>query len=170
MISLGMSGDFAARATALTWHDVLWGLENGVLSPNAAIRIAELRAAAGEDAPGLIGLASLCGTDSEATHEAVEKLVVSEGAASQEGSAGKWLFLALAWVRSRPDIFPDPLATAELLYADFGYPPAMKTFIRYMPRAPGLEGETRVQAEARMLRAWDEFVEREGVVAGWQTR
>jgi hypothetical protein len=169
MIALGIAGDFLSKVSAVGWGDVLWALEEGVMSPKAALRLAELRAEAGDERPDLLALAGLAGDDSESIHEAVRQLAAGdERGTGQPDSRSKWLGVVLAWIRSRPDLFPDPLATAESIYADFDYPAAMKGFIRYMPRQPGLEGESREEAAHRMMRNWDAFLEREGEGVGWQ--
>jgi hypothetical protein len=168
MIALGLPGEFAAKASALGWGDVLWALGYGVLSPKAAVRLAEIRAEGGDERPDLLTLAGFTTHDTEAIRDAVARLAGGEVGQHDDAEARRaWLFITLAWVRSRPEVFPDPLATAELLYADFGYPEAVKGFIRYMPRAPELDGETTDAAIFRMLQAWDAFLGREGVTVGW---
>jgi hypothetical protein len=67
-----------------------------------------------------------------------------------------WLSMALAWVLRSQGLFDDPLGVVELLYADFGYPPAIEGLVRYMPQPEGAEPGT----DGLMTR-WAAYVERE---------
>jgi hypothetical protein len=69
----------------------------------------------------------------------VAGLLAGVGAAEPELSARKWLYLVLKATYDVRQQLPDPFGTVEGIYADFGYPPAIEGFVRYMPAAIGVE-------------------------------
>jgi hypothetical protein len=69
----------------------------------------------------------------------------------------KWLYLVLAWVYEQQANFEEPLRTVEEIYADFGYPPHIASFVRYMPSdEPDLGRELN---ERRLYTKWKQYLD-----------
>jgi hypothetical protein len=141
----------------MTWRDVLFGLEQELLDPSAPVDFAvEQLAKAKEPVPELVELAGL--DKQEQSRGLVESLASREQGGSTEETQRKWLYLVLAWLLEHREELPDPLRAVEEVYADFGYPAEIASFVRYMPsNAPDLG--SREQNEARLFARWLVYLE-----------
>jgi len=129
---------FINARTGLTWREIAYGIDNGLLRPAAAIDFATACVGSDEDpSSDIVELAGL--RPDEPTRELVDKIA---GMQSEQDSAyirGKWLYLVLAWLFENREAFAEPLAIVEEVYADFDYPEDVASFVRYMPmRGPDL--------------------------------
>jgi hypothetical protein len=141
----------------MTWRDILFGLEQELLDPSAPVDFAlEQLAQEKEPAPELRELAGL--GKQEQSRSLVESLAHREQDEAIGRARRKWLYLVLAWILEHRDEFTDPLRTVEEVYADFGYPAEIASFVRYMPsNAPDLG--SREQNEARLFARWLAYLE-----------
>lgn len=62
-----------------------------------------------------------------------------------------------AWLFERRASVHDPLGMVEEVYSDFGYPPEIAAFVRYMPMV-GPDLGNREQNEARLYDHWKSYL------------
>jgi hypothetical protein len=157
LVRLRIPHHFIQGRVPMTWRDVLFGLEQELLEPNAPVDFAlEQLAREKEPVPELVELA---GMDKQGqSRSLVESLARRDQDEATEEARRKWLYLVLAWILEHRDEFPDPLRAVEEVYADFGYPAEIASFVRYMPsNAPDLG--SREQNEARLFARWLAYLE-----------
>lgn len=70
----------------------------------------------------------------------------------------KWLYLVLDWLYQHRADLADPLQTVEEVYADFGYPECLSSFVRYMPMQ-GPDLGSRAANEARLFERWKSYLD-----------
>jgi hypothetical protein len=157
LIKLSITPDFIRERTHLTWREALFGIDNELLSPGAGADFAAAQLAVQDDpAPALVELASL--GRGEPTRDLVEQLAAAEPQQDPDIIRSKWLYLALAWIFEHKDNYPDPLRTVEEVYADFSYPDAVASFVRYMPMDE-LDLGSREANERRLYEKWKRYLE-----------
>jgi hypothetical protein len=157
LIKLSMPPAFICERAHLTWREVLYGIENDLLAPGAAVDFAGDEVAAKDDSPPtLVELAGL-GRD-EPTRPLVEQLANTEPAQDADRIRDKWLYLVLAWIFEHRASYRDPLQTVEEVYADFGYPPHIAGFVRYMPSDEPDLGSQDVN-ERRLYQKWRQYLD-----------
>jgi hypothetical protein len=161
LIKLSIPPAFIRERTRLTWREILFGIENELLAPGAAVDFAadEL---SNQDSPAstLVELASLA--EGEATQTFVEQLSITEPDQDANEIQSKWLYLVLAWMFENRESYPDPLQTVEEVYTDFGYPERIAEFVRYMPmNEPDLG--SRDLNERRLYERWKRYLDDEAV-------
>jgi hypothetical protein len=144
---------FIRPRSRLTWREVEFGLENGWLSDDAAIDLAIDRVTAGDDSRDVVELASVLPHEKYKIPQIVRRLAERDPRCSKD----KWLFLLLAWLYEHRKIVEEPLAVIEQLYADFGYPEEIASFVRYMPA----QDPSRV-GEPYLLDAWRRYLDTVG--------
>ncbi|HKS23233.1 MAG TPA: DUF2247 family protein [Thermoanaerobaculia bacterium] len=145
-----LSSDFLRRWSPLTWREVEFGLQQQWLTNQTAIDLAIDRVTAADDARDVAELASVLPHEEYKVQEIVGRLADRDS----EYSADKWLFLLLAWLYEHRDEIDDPLGVVEELYADFEYPEAIESFVRYMPP----EDPMRV-GDAHLFDAWRRYID-----------
>lgn len=167
LIKTGITPDFVRPRTALTWREVLFGIDNELLSPGAAVDFALERLAPDQElTPALVELAGR--VKGARTRDLVERLAAAEPPLSAEAIQGKWLYLVLAWVFENRDAYREPLSIVEEIYADFGYPVSIATFVRYMPaNEPDLG--SKGADEKRLFEKWGHYLETASRKYGRQT-
>jgi hypothetical protein len=156
IVRLHIPYEFVRDRTRVSWRDVQFGLVNELLDPNAPIAIAIDRASELEEPSGALLELAAAG-EHERVVEMVERLVGSEEECSQEEIRRKWLYLTLAWIYEHRHEYSDPLQRVEEVYADFGYPERVATFVRYMPMV-GPDLGSREANEGRLLDRWREYL------------
>jgi hypothetical protein len=115
--------------------EVVYGYERGWISEADVVAIALELYSKGDAPPSVEGLALLLSDELSRVPVLIEEL---RGFSTEADDAARaWLFLAMAWVHDNEADFLDPYEVVEMLYADFGYPPAVKSFVRFMPPSPG---------------------------------
>ena len=148
---------FVAERTRMSWHDVRFGLVNQLLDPQAAIEMAVEQVTECEDPSN--SLLELAGASkNEPIMELVEQLARGESARSEEETRNKWLYLVLAWIFDHRNEDPDPLQRVEEVYADFGYPEHIASFVRYMPMQ-GPDLGSREANERRLFERWKRYID-----------
>lgn len=148
---------FVRERTRLSWRDIRFGLVNELLDPEAPVALAndqvdELEA----PSAALLDLAGV--GDDVPTMELVERLAESEPQRSEDEIRHKWLYLALAWIYERRHAYSDPLQRVEEVYADFGYPEQIASFVRYMPMV-GPDLGSREANERRLFERWKQYID-----------
>lgn len=152
---------FVRERLELQWPDVAWGFRHGWLSADGVVEYSVARLT-GDPGAGSIetGLASLTGSEFGEIATLLDRLVNSVGPGASVDSERKWLFLILAWVYAHRNEYADPLGVVEEIYADFGYPPELRGFVRYMPPDDHYEPAAHTHAEnvARLFGKWAEYL------------
>lgn len=157
LIKLSISLAFINDRVRLTWREILYGVDNELLAPGAAADFAGDRLARRDD-PSAI-LVELAGARrDEPTRALVEQLASAEPPEASDEIQDKWLYLVLAWIFEHRASYPDPLQTVEEVYADFGYPPRIASFVRYMP-ADEPDLGSRERNERRLHEKWKRYLD-----------
>jgi hypothetical protein len=156
LIKLPITADFVETRTVLSWREVRFGLDSELLVPSAAPLLAARQVAS--DPEPTAALIELAGQSPDEPHG---EIVAALAEAEPEPEAGaierKWLYLVLAWLFERRADHADPLELVEAVYADFGYPPEIAPFVRYMPMT-GPDLGSREANEARMYDHWRHYL------------
>ena len=158
LVKLHITAEFVRDRTALTWREVLFGIDNELLSPEAAVDLAAGQVATLEaPAPALLELAGL--SPGEPTRHLVESLAAAADAVEDRGALQKkWLYLVLAWIFEHRSSYPEPLRAVEEVYADFGYPEAVASFVRFMPMI-GPDLGSKEDNERRLFESWKQYLD-----------
>lgn len=157
LIKLNITPTFIRERTHLTWREALFGIDNELLAPGAAVDFAADQLVVQDDAdPMLVELA--CLGSGEPTRDFVEQLAAAEPQQDLDVTRSKWLYLVLAWLFEHKESYPDPLRSVEEVYADFGYPDAVASFVRYMPMDEPDLG-SREANERRLYERWRRYLE-----------
>ena len=130
---------FARKHLDLSWGDLFWGYEHGLIGWPGVVDHAMDRVAAGSNEPAEIELASLTKSDAWRVGELLGELVSTLSDEQQMRAERKWLYLILAWLFENRFAFSDPLGQVEVIYADFDYPHEVEGFVRYMPPTDGYD-------------------------------
>ena len=158
LVRLRISYDFIRERVRLSWGEVLFGLIEELIDPAAPSLLAADMVNDDTDDAALIELAGL--STKEDPEPCVRKL--AERPADQASSDGpaKWLYLVLAWIFEHRREYPDPLRAVAAVYADFGYPKQIVSFVHYMPM-DGPDLGSRARNEARLYDRWQRYLQNE---------
>jgi hypothetical protein len=156
-VSFEVNPEFLRREDIPLSPDVVqYGYERGWLHPATVLDWARREAERDPDNLALVRLASVHHDDLLDLEDALAHVQVAPGAGSAADPLRTWLYLQLkAAFDSRQDL-GDPLGVVEQIYADFDYPAALESFIRYMPLRPG-----DVPGDAAMIERWAAFLQQE---------
>jgi hypothetical protein len=160
VIKLSIPATFITDRAGLTWREVLFGVDNELVSPETAIDLAIHALENGTELPAVIELASLSKTES--TRPLVEQLANAESEQELTQVREKWLYLVLAWIFEHRNEYPEPLQVVEEVYADFDYPKEVAAFIRYMPMA-GPDRGSRQENNRQLYENWEEYIRNKAV-------
>lgn len=152
---------FAQRKCRLNWSDLLWAYRREFLTWRDLIKVASDQVQSGSENSLEIEL-------SEVTKEYVWKVselaqtLADRSNNSEEESKQKWLYICLSWAYERRELFVDPLGEVEIIYANFDYPSAVKSFVRFLPPLDGYVPAQHSQEEnhQRLMKNWDEYIRR----------
>jgi len=127
------TAEFLLDTIPLSWSDILWGYQHGVMGWRVPIDIAHSRLDRGQTTDVLEIELSQLGKDRDwRVSEIVEELALGESIA-KDAIEANWLYLTVRWIyEHRQDIF-DPLERIEEIYADFDYPKSIEPFVRFLP-------------------------------------
>jgi hypothetical protein len=141
VVDIKLDSNFCLEeAPWMQWGDIKYGLERGFLSPRGAVQYAVKNLTVDSSAEHY-ELACLAGDDVNEVMQHVSNLA-SEFPRDTEREEKVWIFLIFLWVFRNRNSYRDPLGVVEELYADFGYPVSVSSFVRYMPTAnASLEGD-----------------------------
>lgn len=151
---------FASKHVDLSWEDIFWGYEHGLIGWSGVVDYAIDRVAAGSNEPAEIELASLTKSDAWRVGELLKKIVPLVSDEKQMTAKGKWLYLTLAWLFENRFSCSDPLGQVEVIYANFDYPHEIESFVRYMPPADGHDptAQSHAENERRLLENWQRYL------------
>jgi len=158
MLNMQVPLEFVQSRTALTWPEVEFGVRNGWLDPEDAVKIA-MAEVDREPSPSadVLELASVLPRERGRVPELIERLGRSGGLVSRD----KWLYLLLDWVYCNRSALTDAFQVVEEIYATFDYPDEISSFVRYMPaKDPAHAGEKP------MLNAWRQYLDRQRSIFG----
>ena len=164
MNSLGICLDysFVIKSVTLNWYDILFAIENGYLSCQSAVEHASLQLEVTESySQAVLDLA--CLKSDEANHLCVVQPYINELADKvsvhdKNVSKQKMLYVILKWVFENRGKYLDPLKLVEIIYADFDYPDAISSFVRYMPPSKPNMGMTKSKNE-KLFDNWSNFLD-----------
>ncbi|MCA9643524.1 MAG: DUF2247 family protein [Polyangiaceae bacterium] len=140
-----------------TWQSLAWGLQKGLIGRVVAIQAATRLLAQGEPASAEVVELAGCAIDDPLVEQLVTRLARDQAEAGAVDEP--WLYLVLRWVYDNQTRFADPLQVVDEVYADFDYPAAISSFVRYMPSdSPDLGGEGNTR---HLYARWLRFLEEE---------
>jgi hypothetical protein len=148
---------FVGERTRMSWQDVRFGLVNQLLDPQAAIEMAVEQIGEQKEPPGSL-LELAWASNAELIMQLVEQLANAEPPRAEERVRDKWLYVVLAWVYSQRTEDADALQRVEEVYADFGYPEHIASFVRYMPMR-GSALDCREANERLLLQRWQRYLD-----------
>lgn len=152
--------DFVSNKVKLTWKDILYAIKRNLLSPDSAITHAVAQISKTEEYDQLLfDLASLF--KGESVQPYLDKLARLEEGLDESALNEKWLYLVLDWTFENKDKYTDPLGRVEEIYADFNYPEAIVSFVRYMPSDGPSLGKTKLN-ELQLYKKWEEYLNKQG--------
>jgi hypothetical protein len=114
-------------------EDLRYGFEHCFLKPLSVVELASSEVARGAADPVLVELAALLSDEVDKVAVVFQLLDDPERIHDPRTSKRKWLYLQLKATFYARDRLADPLAVVEQIYADFCYPHAIESFVRYMP-------------------------------------
>ena len=144
------------QAPRPSWATLRHGLAEGWMS---CATVVEIALQVMEDDPqasdDVVTLAGLTRDELDEADALVDRLRAEEQLPAEPDY---WRRRALNWLYDHRDDVIDPLGVVEELYAHFGYPEDMASFVRYMPPVdwtpqPGRPAENL----AHLMRAWARF-------------
>jgi hypothetical protein len=153
---------FARDHISLTWPEVAWGYRNGWFDAAGVVEYA--LSVLGEDhlnAPReTVDLAALAPSEFAQVPAMLEKVATAIEPNDQSASDRRLLFLILYWAYENRSKLQDPLGIVESLYADFGYPPEVRSFVRYMPPDENYEPNAHsfAENEKRLFDRWEGYL------------
>lgn len=150
------SYEFLSLHANLSWRDVLFGIKKRLISEEVSIDKALVELGISPDAPADVAILA-SEHDLLRILEIVDRLAAAEVSISSAEIQRKWLCLQLAWLYQIRDLVIDPLGKVESVYADFGYPEEMASFVRYMPMV-GPDLGSREKNEARLYGNWRAYI------------
>lgn len=156
LIKLSIPAPFIEERVRLTWREVLFGIDNELIAPEAAVHFADDRIANQDPSMALLELSGL--QKGESTRTLVDRLANAEPPQNADEICNKWLYIALAWILEHRAIYADPFEAVEEVYADFGYPPRIAGFVRYMPTDEPDLGNRELN-EQRMYEKWRRYLD-----------
>lgn len=152
--------EFIQEKSPLTWAEAQWGCQQEFINWFVLKDMAMERLEQGSELADEIELAGLLENEGDRAQELAQKLAASEPSQPQAGIEKKWLFLVLADLFLRRHEVADALAEVESIYADFGYPEEIESFVRYMPAAAGYDPlqHTHAQNQQRLFLNWSNYI------------
>lgn len=153
--------EFVQSKFSLNWMDLLWAYKRKLLTWKDLIQVAVDLVNNGSDNLLEIELAAVDKENVWKVSEVAQALA-DECSNSEEESKQKWLFLCLAWAYENREKLADPLGAVESIYADFDYPSAIESFVRFLPPSDGYAPAqySQEQNHQRLMTKWNEFLRR----------
>lgn len=157
-----LPAEFVTRYADPNWRELQWGITHGWADSATAIAQARRRLTGESDSDATLKLAGLRESEMLQVPFFVDQLADGEAAQDNRNSADVWIYLVFRYVLENRDKYPNALAIAEELYADFNYPREVEPFVRYMPATDGYDPTAHSIAdnEQRLYRNWQDFVKR----------
>jgi hypothetical protein len=147
-----------AEDVPMTAEDLGYGFERGFLKPADVVALATHEVGRGVDDDVVVALGSLLRDEVGRVPEVLELLDDPERVHDPRESARKWLYLQLKAAYDERERLSDPLGVVEEIYADFDYPSAVASFVRYMPLRLGDE-----PGAGPLMDRWRDYLAGEGL-------
>ncbi len=153
LIKMQIPWSFIRARCKLAWREILFGLDNELLAPDAPREVAidEM----GED-PSPACMALAISEPSDPMRSRVQQLAEAEPAQPDDEIRDKWLYLVLAWTLENAGLLDKPLDVVHEVYADFGYPEDMRAFDPYASTDEAFI--SREHTEKLLFERWKAFV------------
>ena len=165
--TLGISFEyqFALDSVNLNWYDLLYAIDNGYLSHLAAVEHAQHELGF-EEIPDVLELAILAPQETiypQSIQPYISYLADRVSENEKKYAKQKLQYLVLKWMYERQADFKNILEAVEFIYADFGHPQNMASFIRYMPSMRPILATADLRTD-QMLKNWASFlIEQESI-------
>lgn len=129
-VKFRIPASFAASWAYLTPGELRYGYDNEWLTSEDVVKLALAGVVPGSGKMDIVSDISLLLSD-----ELYRLPELMDQLADRDEEV--WTYLALAWVHENQAEFDEPLEVVERLYADFGYPDDVASFVRFMPPPTG---------------------------------
>lgn len=149
---------YALNLIELNWNDVLFAIQNEYFSKEIVIDYAINLVRNGRDDQEVIDIACLDAdeiTKEELLQDYIFKLANEVSEEDKEQTQEKLLYVLLCLLYEERSIFEDPLTAIEVVYDDFGCPPIMQGFVRYMQ----IENENTSATTERYYANWNKYLD-----------
>ena len=132
------------RNLGLSWREIEWAVDKGILGWRSVVDLARLRLDPDESDTAILELAYLTKADASCAGEIVRRLACCEEEPTVVSKPEKkWLFVVLRSLYNRRDQVADPFEMIEIIYGEFDYPEEIAGLVRWMPiSTPPMRGET----------------------------
>lgn len=152
--------NFIAKRVKLTWQDLKFAFNRKIISNEVIIEHSMniLSSADGFPQP-LLELASK-GKNEYIEPYLLDNLIKLEPTQSVEIIKDKWLYLLLCYIYINRNDYTNPLEIVELIYADFGYPETISSFVRYMPMNKPAH-RCNEKNEDKLYNNWENYIKKE---------
>jgi hypothetical protein len=158
VIRLRIPGRFVRDRIRVGWRELRFGLDHGLLDPEAAVELA-IDQVAELAAPSAVLLELAAAGVGDPTAALVATLADAEPELPEAELREAWLDVVLAWLYDHRAELEDPLQMVEAVYADFGYPAQIASFVRYMPMQ-GPDLGSPAANEQRLFERWKRYLDR----------
>lgn len=148
---------FVAKHVTLSWSDMLYGLEHGLLDETTVQEFAIDKVApeSGPESPELRIAVINRGCPAEVRDVLIDAANGEDDESSRD-CGRKWCFLVLQWLFEHREDLADPLADVENVYADLGYPAEVAAFVTYETGPIG--ADESVDPRARLFGRWAAYL------------
>lgn len=159
-VQISIPHSFIRQRAQLTWSDVQFGVEQGLLQGPDVSGVAADQMERDTHDDVVVELAGA--SPDEPVLERVQRLASAEQSEDPSDVRRKWAYLALAWIFEHRAHYPDALDLVEKVYADLDYPEQVAPFVRYMPSDEPDLG-SRERNEQRLISKWADYLRAESV-------
>ena len=128
-----ISYEFIQQHVSLTWTEAVWGIEKNLIDWSFLKDMAVTRLCDGVEGPLEIEIAGLTIENSDDAVSLAKNLAKNEIGNAESEPLKKWLYIVLLDLFEKNKSIDDALSTIECIYADFGYPEEIESFVKYMP-------------------------------------
>lgn len=157
MIQIPLS--FILENAKLNWPDWAWCYFNNCISWQEIVDIACSEVKQGNENETIFRLACVLEDTADEVPALLRKFV-EEKELTENLPEKKWVYLTLAWLYHKREMYDDPLLKVEEVYANYNYPVEIESFVRYMPPTDGYDTAIHTQEEnnSRLFSNWASYL------------
>lgn len=167
-LNISIPYSYAMDAANLNWCDILFSINHGFLSYDAAIEHAEYEL--GKYNPASENILNLAMLSIEKTfphsiHPYIDELAAELPDSERRKAKEKIMYVLLKWVYDHRSNYADPLGVVEYIYDDFNFPESISDFVRRLP----MRGENLGSIERntdRLFNRWERFLDEQKKIWG----
>jgi hypothetical protein len=150
----------AKELPPLTWGELSYGFSQGYVGWRTAVDFAITKMEEGATEAEVLDLAMVGKEDVWKIGDILARLATQETNA-RPSVKEIWLFILLRWLYENRREFQDPLMEVEEVYADFDYPEAISSFVRFLPPNDGYRPDLHTPEEnlLRLDRNWRNYLD-----------